>query len=431
MPVFPSSYRSDAESSTTKVEVEGQTDLPARTSRVGREDRYSSISATLPRRRQERVEEEDVNVYEGEDRRRRDPSRRQEVIIEEERHRHHRSPRVEERREEVIIEEDRHRHHRSPRFEARREEVTVIDEDERRHHHHRPHHRHHHHDREHYHETDLKFEGDELDVTERDYRHRTHPRFAEYAEEFERDYSTEPRRTTDFEIREEVTSTVDPPRRERDSMGYYDEDGEYHSFRHGVHKAADRLLHPHHPRSTVREEIHVTEEERYPRDHHRSAREEIVVSDRRHSTNTITIPCHHIRIGDLVMLQGHPCQVIRITTSAQTGQYRYLGVDLFSKQLHEESSFISNPSPSVIVQNMLGPVFKQYRVLDIRDDGRVVAMTETGDVKQGLPVIDQGGLWSRLNDAFAHGRGSVRVMVIHDRGRELAVDYKVVHGSRL
>jgi hypothetical protein len=149
------------------------------------------------------------------------------------------------------------------------------------------------------------------------------------------------------------------------------------------------------------------------------------------SPNTITIPCHHIRIGDLVILQGRPCQVIRITTSSQTGQHRYLGVDLFTKQLHEESSFISNPAPSVIVQNMLGPVFKQYRVLDIREDGRVVCMTEGGDIKQGLPVIDQGGLLERLTNAFDNGRGSVRVLVISDEGRELCVDYKVIHGSRL
>jgi hypothetical protein len=149
------------------------------------------------------------------------------------------------------------------------------------------------------------------------------------------------------------------------------------------------------------------------------------------AANTITIPCHHIRIGDLLILQGRPCQVIRITTSSQTGQHRYLGVDLFTKQLHEESSFISSPSPSVVVQNMLGPVFKQYRVLDIRDDGRVVAMTETGDVKQGLPVIDQSNLLDRLSDSFDNGRGSVRVLVISDQGQELAVDYKVVHGSRL
>jgi hypothetical protein len=63
--------------------------------------------------------------------------------------------------------------------------------------------------------------------------------------------------------------------------------------------------------------------------------------------------------------------------------------------------------------------------------GRVVAMTETGDVKQSLAVIDQSNLWSRLSNAFESGRGSVRVLVLNDNGRELAVDMKVIHGSRL
>jgi hypothetical protein len=80
---------------------------------------------------------------------------------------------------------------------------------------------------------------------------------------------------------------------------------------------------------------------------------------------------------------------------------------------------------------MIGPIFKQYRVLDIRDDGAVVAMTEGGDVKQGLPVLDQSNLLVRLTEAFNDGRGSIRVLVINDGGRELAVDYKVIHGSRL
>jgi hypothetical protein len=61
----------------------------------------------------------------------------------------------------------------------------------------------------------------------------------------------------------------------------------------------------------------------------------------------------------------------------------------------------------------------------------VVAMTETGDVKQALPVIDQSNLWSRLTEAFETGRGSVRVLVINDHGKELVVDMKVIHGSRL
>jgi len=123
--------------------------------------------------------------------------------------------------------------------------------------------------------------------------------------------------------------------------------------------------------------------------------------------------------------------VIRISTSSATGHHRYLGVDLFSKELHEETSFVSYPSPSVVVQNMLGPVFKQYKVLDLTDDGRVVAMTEDGDIKQSLQVIKQGSLFSKLSDAFDKGRGSVKVLVINNGGRELGVDFKIVHGSRL
>jgi translation elongation factor P/translation initiation factor 5A len=179
-------------------------------------------------------------------------------------------------------------------------------------------------------------------------------------------------------------------------MGYYDEDGHSHGHSHEVEVSKKLVKTDGHP----------------------------------HPPNTVTIPCHHIRLGDFLILQGRPCQVIRISTSAATGQYRYLGVDLFTKQLHEESSFISHPAPSVVVQTMLGPVFKQYRVLDIQD-GSIVAMTETGDVKPGLPVIEQSNLWARLEKAFQSGRGSVRVLVLNDAGRELAVDMKVTHGSRL
>jgi hypothetical protein len=195
--------------------------------------------------------------------------------------------------------------------------------------------------------------------------------------------------------------------------------GNYHSFRRGLHKLADRIAHP---------EGHDRVESADSREVHR--RSHGSATETTQGPNTVTIPCHHVRLGDILILQGRPCQVIRISTSAATGQHRYLGVDLFTKQLHEESSFVSNPAPSVVVQTMVGPVFKQYRVLDMHD-GTIVAMTETGDVKQNLPVIDQSSLWGRLKKAFESGRGSVRVLVVTDNNREMAVDMRVVHGSRL
>jgi hypothetical protein len=210
-------------------------------------------------------------------------------------------------------------------------------------------------------------------------------------------------------------------------MGYYDDEGQYHSFRRGVQRAADHILHPHHHHHHHEREETYAGEEPAPQ-----AAVRIVEPRNRGTTGeTVPIPCHFIRIGDILILQGRPCQVIRISVSPQTGQHRYLGVDLFTRKLQEESSFVANPSPSVVVQTMLGPVFKTYRILDLRDDNRIVAMTESGDVKQGLDVITQGGLFKRISDAFADGRGSVRALVINDGGRELVVDYKVIHGSRL
>ncbi|KAF7899528.1 hypothetical protein EAF00_003864 [Botryotinia globosa] len=205
-----------------------------------------------------------------------------------------------------------------------------------------------------------------------------------------------------------TTSTFKPVNLE---MGYYDDEGNYHSLRGGYYHGHGKTLN--------QDPIDSLDLAGAP-----------AVAAPKQPANTVTIPCHHIRMGDLLMLQGRPCQVIRITTSAATGQHRYLGVDLFTRQLNEESSFIANPSPSVVVQTMLGPVFKQYRVLDLQDHS-VVAMTETGDVKQAIPVLDQSNLWTRLKEAFEGGRGSIRIMVVADGGREIAVDMKTVHGSRL
>ncbi|KAG7101610.1 Woronin body major protein like [Verticillium longisporum] len=262
-----------------------------------------------------------------------------------------------------------------------------------------------------------------LDCIEREYRERCQPRNSrEEVNNCDRpgriinaEYTVEPARThrPSFRetAREKVKYTVEgAARRFRETkakMGYYDDDGR------DEHVHAD---------NDVRQPCRPRPEPCCPRPSGGNQGPCL--------PNTVSIPCNHIRMGDFLMLQGRPCQVIRISISAATGQYRYLGVDLFTKQLHEESSYISNPEPSVVVQTMLGPVFKQYRVLDMHD-GRIVAMTETGDVKPDLPVIDQSNLWSRLNTAFECGRGSVRVLVLNDRGRELAVDMKTIHGSRL
>jgi hypothetical protein len=264
----------------------------------------------------------------------------------------------------------------------------------------------------------------QLDVTERDYRRRLDPT---YHVEYER------RRPVQEDVTVEKTQ-VQLDRPIKRDMGYYDDDGEYHSFRRGVERAADKIMHPFtHRHGQDRNEETIVGEPRLtgPTSGSPPTPSALYVQPGFRDRVGVPIQCHFIRIGDILLLQGRPSEVIRITVSTQTGQYRYLGVDLFTRQLHEESSYVSNPAPSVVVQTMQGPVFKQYRVLDIREVGLIVAMTETGEVKQGIPVLDQGGLFEKIERAYNDGRGSVRVLVINERGRELVVDLKIIHGSRL
>ncbi|KAL4808727.1 hypothetical protein BDV18DRAFT_157668 [Aspergillus unguis] len=443
--VFPSSYRSDAvpEPTLAAEGVEGEVQLD-RTSHVERED--TRVSAPLPDPEVFGKEEVDLHFERQSDRR--GDNR---TVVDE---------RVQEARyPQVDLARERYREPTPARFQEYYKDQQQT--------------------------FDKPFES-QLDRTEREYRRRTEPTYdapSSYSRpqgpvesfegprqntsdvyprrtsgsdvSFERGYQPRPldsSRGSSYSNRQvsvesvkparapvsnkvkvfKTTTVVDHPKARK--MGYYDDDGNYHSFRRGVERAVDRITHPFH-------------HHHHHHGHHDHHKEEVVVTDERrpvrnvriveprggaNPAETVPIPTHYIRKGDILVLQGRPCQVLRISTSQQTDQRRYLGVDLFTRELHEESSFISNPAPSVVVQTMLGPVYKTYRILDVsEDDNTIVALTEGGDVREGIPVIPQGGLHGRIKAAFHEGRSLIRALVINDGGRELVVDYKTINASRL
>lgn len=255
-------------------------------------------------------------------------------------------------------------------------------------------------------------------------------------------YTKEPRvNEATFQLPSQIDLNIKTTKISKRKMGRSRSENHHHHLEH-IGRVADNVLHPTnlYQRSLRAKSVAGAEFEGarvsgayYSSSAPREAPEPAVSTGAASaSQSTYTIPCHHIRIGDLVILQQRPCQVIRITTSAQTGQHRYLGVDLFTKQLHEEPCVVTHPSPSVVLHSMLTPGFKQYKLLDISESGNLVCMTEGGDIKQSLKIVDQGQLFEKLKGAYGDGTGSIRVLVINDRGNELAVDYKIVHlGQKL
>ncbi|KLU83320.1 woronin body major protein [Magnaporthiopsis poae ATCC 64411] len=421
-PIILAAYKEEtkpAVTATTTTHEEVELRLPE----AGREGRHSSsvsAVASLPPRREQEYYEEEVRYTREEE--------------------HHHRPGTHHH----LLEE------RRPQQSSYSEKFVDVEY----HHDHHDHHHHHHDHRparsEHRSEHRAETVVSAIDTIERGYRARAQPNYKEpseytvdsprshtgpaYKETVEvEEYALVPAKKQnshkhrpvyreEIEIEENESVASSQSSRKSDKMGYYDDSGRHHSIRDdihkGLHKAADRLIHPH---GHDHHDHHVANDNAVAR---RSPK------PNKAGANVVTIPCHHIRMGDILILQGRPCQVIRISTSPATGQHRYLGVDLFTKQLHEESSNITNPEPSVVIQSMRGPVFRQYRVLDLQD-GLVTCMTENGDVRPGIPVMEQSNLWQRLTEHFESGRGSVRVLVANDGPRELIVDVKVMHGSRL
>ncbi|KAG9554310.1 hypothetical protein KCU97_g19054, partial [Aureobasidium melanogenum] len=285
--VFPSTYRSDTVTKSTEIKVKEQVNLSSsHGGREGHETRYTSSQAPPSRRF-----EEDIRVTEKDSYRR--PGRREENIHIYEEERTSRP----NRQTKISIEQDRYREPYQRYVDA---QIDVRDKtyDHQYRTTHGP-------------ATHL---GSEVDVTERDYRRRTSPIAQDsYAQETSGSYVQDYPNTTsardyyhtspakeEVRVKSETRTTVDPPKKRKFDMGYYDNEGQYHSFRDGLHRAADHILHPihgphhhhqhHHHSEPVEEVIEERETVTTMSAPRRSA-------GRSGPSSAVSIPCHHIRIG--------------------------------------------------------------------------------------------------------------------------------------
>ncbi|KAF5700315.1 woronin body major [Fusarium globosum] len=114
--------------------------------------------------------------------------------------------------------------------------------------------------------------------------------------------------------------------------------------------------------------------------------------------------------------------------TVKTGQYFYEGCDLFDRRLYTGYSFIWSPAPRIAVQSMLGPVFKQYRVLRLEHGMAVISGEKEGEYP-GVKILQNQSLYSRIENALNSNRGFVIVVVLEHEHEKLAVDLKVIDTS--
>ncbi len=91
-------------------------------------------------------------------------------------------------------------------------------------------------------------------------------------------------------------------------------------------------------------------------------------------------------MGSLVMIEGHPCEIVSLLTS-KTGNhgaaraYAWItGIDIFTANIYECTFSTDENVDLPIVQR------KEYTLVDIDDEGFMALMNESGEIKEDLKL---------------------------------------------
>lgn len=97
---------------------------------------------------------------------------------------------------------------------------------------------------------------------------------------------------------------------------------------------------------------------------------------------TYPVQCSALRKNGYVMLKGHPCKIVDMTTS-KTGKHGHAkvhltGLDIFTQKKYEDIC------PSTHNMDVPNVTRKDYQVIDLEADGYLTLMDDGGDTRQDL-----------------------------------------------
>lgn len=137
-----------------------------------------------------------------------------------------------------------------------------------------------------------------------------------------------------------------------------------------------------------------------------------------------TFPCEagQIRKGGFIMIKGHPCKVVNVSTS-KTGKHghakcNFTALEIFNNRKYEDIVPSTHGTSVPFVSR------KEYTLLDISEDGFVSLMEESGDVRDDikLPTYPED-LADQMRTQFDDGKQLVAT-VLKACGNEQIISVK-------
>ncbi|XP_035696625.1 eukaryotic translation initiation factor 5A-1-like [Branchiostoma floridae] len=138
------------------------------------------------------------------------------------------------------------------------------------------------------------------------------------------------------------------------------------------------------------------------------------------ASQTYPQQCSALRKNGFVMLKGHPCKIVEMSTS-KTGKHGHakvhlVGIDIFSGKKYEDVC------PSTHNMNVPHVTRKDYQLTNI-DDGHMALMDEGGEVREDLKV-PESDVGTEIAERFDKGE-DLMVTILKAIDTELAIAYKL------
>ena len=137
-------------------------------------------------------------------------------------------------------------------------------------------------------------------------------------------------------------------------------------------------------------------------------------------SQTYPIQASALRIGGYVVIRGHPCKIIKMTTH-KTGKHghakvHFTGLNIFtgSKQEMLESSTHNVEVPHVYRN--------EFQLIDITDDHYLTLMSETGEMKEDLDLPTEE-IGEQILSAHKDNK-ELMIIVQAAMGQEQAISFK-------
>lgn len=139
------------------------------------------------------------------------------------------------------------------------------------------------------------------------------------------------------------------------------------------------------------------------------------------ASETYPMQCSALRKGGHVVIKGHPCKIVEMSTS-KTGKHGHakvhmVALDIFTGKKHEDLC------PSTHNMNVPHVSRTDYQLVNI-DDGFLSLMSDSGDMIDNIKVPD-GDLGKEIQDKFQRDE-QFMVTILRAMGEECAIATKAM-----